>query len=364
MPEEEEKRVKKKKKKTKIVFKSPFKPSAATIKKRERASKKKQEEKQQPSASGGTEAKDPPPKRTKKKKKTTKNGGGGGFGSRIRGLVKGRTKKSKKDNDEMDNSIYQQDYDPHDHPIEDYDPHNPPIEDAAEFEKRQTSLDPDVMAEVLEVEDESDDGDRQYEEDLRAQRMMSKDVREIPQDQMIDDMEEMEQQQQQYREEKKKKKKKKKKQEQLQPTGFAKHEDMEMGDLMGGISLVLLLVDPDTLRFELLQLEFEHPREASVNDVLSQIEESVTEPAIRKLQFHAVADRTGGRHERKDPLMNALTKCRGNRDILVAMSQGIDLERCSQLARPILGDEKVIGMVCTVYEGQFCEIFDSVDTKD
>ena len=116
-------------------------------------------------------------------------------------------------------------------------------------------------------------------------------------------------------------------------------------ELSGSISLVLLLVDPNSFRFELLQLEFEAPQNASVNDVLQQIKGSVTEPALQKLTFCALADRTGNAHEKEAPLEEALTRRTHNNDILAALCEGITADECSKLARPILSDEKVVDMV-------------------
>ena len=119
----------------------------------------------------------------------------------------------------------------------------------------------------------------------------------------------------------------------------------EPGDLMFPVSLVLLLVDPDTLRFELLQLDFDTPQEAKVGDVLEQIKESITEPAIRSLEFHSLVDRKGAQFSATTALAKALTNRKRSKDILVVLSKGVTTEQCGKLARPILGDSKVISMV-------------------
>jgi hypothetical protein len=119
----------------------------------------------------------------------------------------------------------------------------------------------------------------------------------------------------------------------------------EPGDLMFPVALVLLLVDPETLRFELLQLDLETPQEAKVSDVLDQIKESVTEPAIRSLEFHGLVDRKGNQFAASAALAKALTNRKRNKDILVGLSKGVTTEHCGRLARPILGDSKVISMV-------------------
>lgn len=126
-------------------------------------------------------------------------------------------------------------------------------------------------------------------------------------------------------------------------------DDIDRGDLTQPIALVLLLVDPDTLRFELLQLEYDNPTDAKVSDVLEQIPNSVTEPAIRSLEFQALVDRQGGTFGPTLSLAKALAHRRKSKDILVGLSKGVTPEHCGRLARPILGDNKVIGMVRTQY---------------
>jgi hypothetical protein len=229
-----------------------------------------------------------------------------GFGARIKGIVKGRTKR-KKGSDDGDNSLY----------TADYDPSNPPKQFTEKYQHTH-GLDPNVLAQVVEDESLNSDSDHNRQNRVGSNRMMSKKVRDMPHDMDTDD-----------------------------ELSFADGEDQlgEAAELNGPISLVLLLVDPPTLRFELLQLEFDTPQEATVNDVLEQISNSVTEPAIQKLKFIALVDRLGEAHDRQSPLKHALTKRKGNKDILVGLSKDVTMEQCSRLARPILGDEKVVGMV-------------------
>eukprot|EP00536_Pseudo-nitzschia_multiseries_P007458 jgi/Psemu1/18011/gm1.18011_g len=56
------------------------------------------------------------------------------------------------------------------------------------------------------------------------------------------------------------------------------------------LDLVVLLMDPASHRFELLQLEFEDANRAKVSDVLVQIPISVTEPSLKKLVYDGVLD--------------------------------------------------------------------------
>jgi hypothetical protein len=72
--------------------------------------------------------------------------------------------------------------------------------------------------------------------------------------------------------------------------------------MVSPISLILLLVCPDTLRFELLRLEFETPQDMIVADVLDQLENSVMEKSLQRLTFTALVDSKGMAHQGKDPL--------------------------------------------------------------
>jgi hypothetical protein len=124
------------------------------------------------------------------------------------------------------------------------------------------------------------------------------------------------------------------------------------GDALGGLSsadakkpyllkVVLLLMDPETRRFELLQLEFDSLK-ALVSDVLSQISVSVTEESLRVKTYGAITGRDGIEYT-PDQLLSSF--CKGN-DILVAVPSGTSSKECSRLARPILSDDKVVSMVC------------------
>jgi hypothetical protein len=271
---------------------------------------------------------------------STPKKGGRKFGSRIRGFVKGRT-KPKKDGSGEENSLYSNSS-RGGGGGDDFDPDN-------EFPAApRTALDPNILAKVVEdeslhsFEDDQFDvhgGGRQQQQSRSNNNSYtnnsswSKGGNDDPnqrngngRDNTDTDDEDL---------------------------SFMGSEEMGGGSqqnirpLVGPISLVLLLVDPDTLRFELLQLEFETPQDALVSDVLEQIENSVTEKAIQRLTFTALVDRKGEAHHGKDPLGNALTYRKHAKDILVGLSSQIQVDECAKLARPILGDDKVIGMVRT-----------------
>jgi len=106
------------------------------------------------------------------------------------------------------------------------------------------------------------------------------------------------------------------------------------------LKVVLLLMDPKTRRFELLQLEFDSVK-ALVSDILAQISVSVTEEVLRQQTYHAVCGSDGVEKGSKTLLS---TFCSGN-DVLVAVSKGVKAKECARLAKPILCDTKVVGMV-------------------
>lgn len=106
------------------------------------------------------------------------------------------------------------------------------------------------------------------------------------------------------------------------------------------LKVVLLLMDPASRRFELLQLEFDSQK-ARVSDVLAQIPISVTEAALREQSYIGI---TGV--DAIDMLPNRwLSDCCVGNEVLVAMPVDSTPKECVRLARPILSDEKVVCMV-------------------
>lgn len=103
---------------------------------------------------------------------------------------------------------------------------------------------------------------------------------------------------------------------------------------------VLLLMDANSRRFELLELEFDSEK-ALVADVLSQIPISVTEESLREQEYEAIITITG---ENMIPEKRLADFCKGS-DILVAVPKGLSPEDAHRLAKPILSNAKVVGMV-------------------
>jgi hypothetical protein len=104
--------------------------------------------------------------------------------------------------------------------------------------------------------------------------------------------------------------------------------------------IVLLLMNHEVRRFELLQLEFDS-RQALVADVLAQIPRSVTEVALRRQTYSGVVGIDG--LERRPP-QSLVSFCRGN-DVVVAIPRGYTAAECMFSARPIVTDGNVVAMV-------------------
>lgn len=109
------------------------------------------------------------------------------------------------------------------------------------------------------------------------------------------------------------------------------------------IQIVLLLMDPVSRRFELLQLEFNSSK-ALVSDILLQIERSATEKTLREMVYAGVCDRTGMEMISSMKLSNFCNAERGN-EVVLAIPKGMSAAETAALATPILEDEKVVEMV-------------------
>ncbi len=120
---------------------------------------------------------------------------------------------------------------------------------------------------------------------------------------------------------------------------------------MKPIQVVLLLMDPNSRRFELLQLEFDSNK-ALVSDVVRQVQSSATEDTLRNLSYGGVCDQDGVEMIQSLKLSNF---CEGN-EIVMAIPKGMSGSDTLKLAQPILGDPKVADMVS--YFG-----FEAIDTS-
>eukprot|EP00985_Skeletonema_marinoi_P032493 scaffold39154_cov202-Skeletonema_marinoi.AAC.2 len=106
------------------------------------------------------------------------------------------------------------------------------------------------------------------------------------------------------------------------------------------IQVVLLLMDPNSRRFELLQLEFDSNK-ALVSDVVRQVQSSATEDTLRNLSYGGVCDQDGTEMIQSLKLSNF---CMGN-EIVMAIPKGMNGKATLQLAQPILSDPKVADML-------------------
>jgi hypothetical protein len=106
------------------------------------------------------------------------------------------------------------------------------------------------------------------------------------------------------------------------------------------LKVVLLLMDPETRRFELLQLEFDSVN-SLVSDVLAQIEVSVTEESLRMQTYTGIVGPEG---LEMIPTKLLATFCKGV-EVFVAVPTGVPPRECVRMAIPILSDGKIVTMV-------------------
>jgi hypothetical protein len=126
-------------------------------------------------------------------------------------------------------------------------------------------------------------------------------------------------------------------------------DDDEITFETAALQVILLLMDPGTRRFELLQLEFDS-NHAIVKDVLTEVPLSVTEEVLRKQNYSGVCDRTG----QELYVSTRLSEACGPADILIAIPENVPAMECARLAKPILQDKNVVEMVilklhCQIY---------------
>lgn len=127
------------------------------------------------------------------------------------------------------------------------------------------------------------------------------------------------------------------------------------------LELVVLVLDPISERFELLQLEFDSWK-AKVSDLLTQIPLSVTEPALQELPYVGVLDHRGSLQEGGTRLVEAFggssspSKKRwaaataNTKLVLVAKPKGLSTKETVRLAKPILTNTQVSKMVSDITE--------------
>lgn len=134
------------------------------------------------------------------------------------------------------------------------------------------------------------------------------------------------------------------------------------------LELAVLLMDPLSRRFELLQLEFDSHR-AKVSDLIAQIPLSVTEDVLKTQSYVGVMDENGTVQEGSIRLLEAYgkgpeggtttTTTTTSKLVLVAKPMGISVKETMRLAKPILSDKDVAAMVrgCSIQTWFWLELY-------
>merc|ERR1740124_1850738 len=102
--------------------------------------------------------------------------------------------------------------------------------------------------------------------------------------------------------------------------------------------VILLLMDPVTRVFELIQLEFK--LKAVVIDVLKKVPKFVTEVTLAEIRYSGLCDCKGKELYSSTRLSDVCTGL----EVLIALPENFNAKECIELARPILTDENVIEM--------------------
>lgn len=108
------------------------------------------------------------------------------------------------------------------------------------------------------------------------------------------------------------------------------------------VQVILLIMDPDTRRFELLQLEFDSAM-AKVSDIYKQIPTAATEEVLQKASYKAIITAKGEELKSDSNLSDYVTGAA----VVIAVPESTDasLEKCATMAAPILTNSKVHKML-------------------
>jgi hypothetical protein len=110
------------------------------------------------------------------------------------------------------------------------------------------------------------------------------------------------------------------------------------------VQIILLLMDPISRRFELLQLEFDSVK-AIVQDLLSQIPSSATEESVRDQGYDGICTIGGVEMTCTGKLKDFVEQNEGINSVVLAMPEGVSPEECAKMAKPILSDKNVASML-------------------
>lgn len=124
--------------------------------------------------------------------------------------------------------------------------------------------------------------------------------------------------------------------------GSDKAANSSLPPIADPLAIVLLLMDPITRRFELLQLEFD-TKNATVADIIQQIPISATEESLRTQTFDCVCDADGNEYDHDKPLSDYVD---GNAVVIsVPRTNTKGAMHAAKMAKPILRDPKVEEML-------------------
>eukprot|EP00586_Coscinodiscus_wailesii_P006303 CAMPEP_0172481004 /NCGR_PEP_ID=MMETSP1066-20121228/6513_1 /TAXON_ID=671091 /ORGANISM="Coscinodiscus wailesii, Strain CCMP2513" /LENGTH=483 /DNA_ID=CAMNT_0013242865 /DNA_START=114 /DNA_END=1565 /DNA_ORIENTATION=+ len=114
--------------------------------------------------------------------------------------------------------------------------------------------------------------------------------------------------------------------------------------LSNTVQIVLLLIDPTSRRFELIQLEFDSVK-AIVQDLLSQIPSAASEESVRDQGYDGICTIDGEEMSCTGKLKDFVEQNEGINAVVLAMPEGVSPEDCAEMAKPILADKNVIAVV-------------------
>jgi hypothetical protein len=122
-------------------------------------------------------------------------------------------------------------------------------------------------------------------------------------------------------------------------------------------TVALLLIHPESRRFQVMQLQFDDDGSDSstlVSDILAHIQaapssvnqnEGVDSNNDNSKTYYTGLCRRDGVEMSADQRLATLVDSSTNNDVLLAIPVGVSAKECSRMAQPILGDKKVAAMV-------------------
>lgn len=115
----------------------------------------------------------------------------------------------------------------------------------------------------------------------------------------------------------------------------------------GTVQIILLVLQSESRRFELLQLEFDS--RALVNEILAQIPDAATEDVLRNQAYSGICSVNGNELHPEAKLGQCVER---QNEVKVAVPADISAAECVEIAGPILSDAKVKAMLDDAMGGQ------------